>query len=79
MGLLKGWNWVRIFRLVVGIAALAQGIMYHNNVLWMMGGFLLVQAVFNMGCCGIGGCAVPAREAAKNQESNKPVEYEEFV
>ena len=79
MDLLKGWNWVRVFRLVVGIAALVQGILYHNNVLWMMGGLLLVQAVFNMGCCGVGGCAIPAKSQSKNQESTKPIEYEEVV
>ena len=79
MDLLKGWNWVRVFRLVVGTAALVQGILYHNNILWMMGGLLLVQAVFNMGCCGIGGCAVPAKSQSKNQESIKPIEYEEVV
>ncbi len=77
MGLLRGWNWIRIFRLVVGTAALVQGIMYHNNVLWMMGGFLLVQAVFNMGCCGVGGCAVPP--SVKKQDLTKTIDYEEVV
>ncbi len=79
MGLLKGWNWIRIFRLVVGTAALVQGILYHNNVLGMMGGLLLVQAVFNMGCCGVGGCAVPSKSQAKNQEPIKSIDYEEVV
>lgn len=77
MGLLKGWNWIRVFRLVVGTAALVQGILYHNNVLWMMGGLLLVQAVFNMGCCGVGGCAVTP--SAKKQDVTKTVDYEEVV
>lgn len=77
MGILKGWNWIRIFRLAVGTAALVQGILYRNNVLWMMGGFLLVQAVFNMGCCGVGGCAVPS--SPKKQDLKKPAEYEEVV
>lgn len=79
MQLLRGWNWIRIFRLVVGGAAVIQGILYVNHPLWMMGAVLLIQAVFNVGCCGVGGCAVPSKSLIKKQELNKPADYEELV
>lgn len=79
MNWLKGWNWIRIFRLVVGIAAIVQGVIYLVHPLWMMGAFLFIQGVLNIGCCGTGGCTVPVSPLAKKQELNKSVDYEELV
>ncbi len=75
--MLKNWNWMRVLRLTLGTAAVAQGMFYHNTPAVFIGGILLAQAVFNMGCCGIGACTVPA--LTKKQDLNKPAEYEELV
>ena len=45
-------NWVRILRLAAGAAAVYQAIAAHNTVLGIIGAILLVQGIFNIGCCG---------------------------
>lgn len=59
--LVTGWTVPRIFRLVMGIAALVFGIIGRDMLLSAAGGFLALMAVLNSGCCGVGGCSVPAR------------------
>jgi len=69
----NGWNILRMLRLLIGIAAVVQGISQRENVLWIAGSFLLLSAVFDFGCCGSTGCAV--RPRAKT--TNKEIVYEE--
>jgi len=72
--MLAGWNWIRIVRLVFGGAGLVQGISTHNNVLIAIGVLLLIQGIFNMGCCGTS-CAPAPRN---NQSAQKPMEDVQF-
>jgi hypothetical protein len=73
--LLIGWNVFRIIRLLIGIAALVQGIIQKEGLVLVAGSWILLGALFNRGCCGSGGCTVPT----SNQSSAKEVEYEEVV
>jgi hypothetical protein len=72
---LAGWNVFRIIRLLIGIAALVQGIIQKEGLVLVAGSWILFGALFNRGCCGSGGCTVPT----SNQSSAKEVEYEEVV
>ena len=72
--MLAGWNWIRIVRLVFGGAGLVQGISTHNNVLTVIGALLLIQGIFNVGCCGTS-CA---QGTLNNQSAQKPMEDVQF-
>ena len=74
-GLLIGWNAFRVIRLLIGIAALVQGIIQKEGLVLAAGSWILFGALFNRGCCGSGGCTVPT----SNQSSGKEVAYEEVV
>lgn len=73
--LLTGWNIMRIIRLIFGSGALVQGIPAQNNVLIIMGALLLVQGIFNVGCCGAAGCATTS--PTKKAYPVKDVTFEE--
>lgn len=74
--LFSGWNFMRIFRLVLGLIILAQGIWGHDLLSSGMGAFLSLLAVLNTGCCGAYGC-----DTSSSNKYIKPVqkaiEYEE--
>ena len=52
-----GWNLMRWLRLGIGGYALVQAAIDHDALLAFAGVFLTTMAVFNVGCCGAGGCA----------------------
>lgn len=71
--LLTGWNVFRLVRLLIGLAALVQGIIQKEVLLLAGGSWVLFGALFNLGCCGSGGCSV----LTSTQKTNKEVSYEE--
>jgi hypothetical protein len=73
--MLTTWNWIRIMRLVFGIAAIVQGIAQQNHVITLIGGILTVQGIFNIGCCGAA-CA-PSR-SRESLPTTKETTYEEI-
>lgn len=81
MLLLKGWNFMRILRLIMGIVVIVFAIFNHDTILGLAGGFLVLMSVLNIGCCGVGSCPVPARNI-KGKIADKETEktpYEEIV
>lgn len=62
-----GWHFMRWLRLAFGVLFIIQAINIHDSLMGAVGGFFLFTAVTNTGCCGAGGCAVPAR---KDKEEN---------
>ncbi len=52
-----GWNFMRILRLIIGIAVMVFAVRNHDLLLGLGGGFLVLMSVFNAGCCGTGGCS----------------------
>ena len=70
---LTGWNVVRIIRLLLGIAALIQGIIEKETWMFVAGGVLLLGAILNLGCCGSSGCSLPT----PNQNKINKIQYEE--
>jgi uncharacterized membrane protein HdeD (DUF308 family) len=74
--ILSGWNLNRWFRLGLGIIILFQYFQQKDIFIAMIAVTLLLQAIFNVACCGSGNCAVN-----DNKNSTKSVEdttYEEI-
>ncbi len=53
---ISNWNFMRAFRLIIGIAIIVQSVI-AKDMLFGFGGLLFSgMAIFNIGCYGIGGC-----------------------
>ncbi|MCX6299338.1 MAG: hypothetical protein NTY72_09640 [Bacteroidetes bacterium] len=76
--LLQNWNLMRALRLVLGGIILVQGIQAQEYMYALAGVFLSGMALANIGCCGVGGCAVPPKKVT-TIESTKDIDYEEVV
>lgn len=74
--LFTNWNFMRWLRLGFGLFLATQAVQFHDAFAGLIATFFLFQAATNTGCCGAGGCAVPASDqsAIKTQE----VEFEEI-
>jgi hypothetical protein len=70
------WNLLRWIRLVAGLFLAVQSLQLHDSITGFISAIFLFQALTNTGCCGVGGCAVPA--SSKNFDVNQEVEYEEI-
>jgi hypothetical protein len=51
------WHAARIFRVVIGIAAITYAVIKHDSLMGLAGGMLLLMGLSNTGC-GPGGCKV---------------------
>ena len=74
--ILQGWNFMRILRLVLAIGILVQGIIARDTVTIILGVVFGGMAVANIGCCGVGGCAVKRPSTSNKTED---IQYEEVV
>ncbi len=71
----SNWNFMRIFRLVLGIIILVQAIEHRDLLIGILALSFTAMPIFNIGCCGINGCAVPY----KKSNNLKDIDYEEVV
>lgn len=55
--LLKNWDSGRIIRLILSIGLSIYAITSKDYGFFFLAGLFLLQAVFNLSCCGSGGCA----------------------
>jgi hypothetical protein len=79
--LITQWDWLRIIRLVMGVAVLWSAFVDRQPWLGAAGLLLLFQAATNTGC-GASGCGLPAntRPAATHEKetaTEKEINYEE--
>lgn len=72
--ILSNWNFMRWLRLALGVAIIVQGALIGEWPTILLGVLFSLLPVFNIGCCGGAGCAVP--NAKKNSSTNE-VTYEE--
>lgn len=70
------WNFMRFFRLGLGIAIITQAIVSKDWTMGIVGLLFTVMPVFNIGCCAAGGCSTPVN---RNTEHEKEITYEEVV
>lgn len=76
--LLKDWSLFRALRVALGVFILIQGIVIKDGFSMLMGTVFAGMALFNIGCCGSGGCGIPINQKAK-QNTIEEIEYEEVV
>ena len=69
------WNFMRAFRLVMGIAILVQSVLSHDWMLAIAGILFTAMPLFNFGCCATGGCSLPVTKNNQQKETT----YEEVV
>ena len=74
--LLYNWNFMRFFRLALGIAIIVQAAIAKDWMIGLMGLIFTAMPLFNMGCCSTGACATPVK---KDIELKKEITYEEVV
>lgn len=74
--LLSNWNFIRVLRLLMGIAIIVQAVLARDIMFGIAGALFTVLAIFNMGCCGSGACYTPVKKDAANK---KEIIYEEVV
>ena len=74
--ILSNWNFMRFVRLVLGIAIIVQSVLVKDWTMGILGLVFTSMPIFNIGCCGVGGCATPVK---KNVETTKDITYEEVV
>jgi hypothetical protein len=53
----QNWNATRIFRLVIALGIGIYGIVAKDYLILPLAGWFLIMVVFNMSCCGAGGCS----------------------
>ena len=74
--ILSNWSFTRILRLMIGMVILYQAINAGDILIGLAGLFFTGMAVFNMGCCGSGGCYTSVK---KDAATSKDITYEEVV
>lgn len=74
--LFSGWNLNRGIRLILGIAILFQYFEQKDVFIAMISTMLILQAVFNVACCGSGNCAVEPRD--RKSQSIEDTSFEEI-
>ena len=77
---LTGWSFVRILRLVIGGSALAAFFSEHDPFMGLLGLIVTVQAVFNVGCCGVSSCSTKTTRISSKEINSGETEilYEEI-
>lgn len=74
--ILTNWTFVRILRLLIGLAIIVQAVIVKDALLGVAGILFSSMAIFNVGCCGTGGCATTPKKYSKTVQDTT---YEEVV
>lgn len=74
---LQGWNMTRIFRLVLGVVIVIQGVKANDWMFILLGAGFAAMPLFNVGCCANGACETPIRRT-DSAAAQKEVEFEEI-
>ena len=53
---LSGWHFMRLFRFILSILIIVQGVATHNGGYILAGSLLALLPLFNAGCCAAGTC-----------------------
>ncbi|MEP7232760.1 MAG: hypothetical protein ABI691_21045 [Ginsengibacter sp.] len=73
----SNWNLMRFLRLALGIAIIVQSVVAKDWTMGIAGAVFTMMPVFNIGCCGSGGCATTPPK--RSSETTKDITYEEVV
>lgn len=70
----NNWNFMRFLRLILAIVIIVQSLIVKDWAMGLLGLAFTAMPVFNIGCCGVKGCSIPAK---KSTENTKNITYEE--
>lgn len=73
----QGWNLSRFIRLGLGLLLMWQTIASKDFIIGMLAATMLLQAVFNTGCCANGACTSPLQKNKSNDTLGETT-YEEI-
>ncbi|GAB3419458.1 hypothetical protein [Niabella aquatica] len=73
---LRRWDVIRIIRLLLGIAIIAQSVRSGHWGLLIAGILFSLMPVFNIGCCAGGNCITHTRKVQRTKSSD--IIYEEI-
>ena len=73
--ILQNWHFMRWLRLGLGIAIIIQAALVRDWTVIILGGLFASMAIFDLGCCGAGGCRTSLPDNKIQQQ--KEVTYEE--
>ena len=65
---LKNWNAIRIMRLLIGLGMAVYSVIQRDFIFIPFAVFFLAQAVFNVSCCGAGGCGTQNEAATQTKQ-----------
>jgi hypothetical protein len=74
--LISGWNFMRMFRLGVGIFIATEAFRTQDFFTGLIAAFFLYQALTNTGCCGVQECSAPTTKSKGNAVDE--IEFEEI-
>jgi len=60
--ILSNWRVMRLVKLILSVIILIQSVQQQDVMFGFFGGIFLTQTLLNIGCCGVGGCAVPMKK-----------------
>lgn len=75
----KGWHFIRVVRLLMGVAAMVQAVWLQEWLLAILGGFIAAMAIFNQSCCGQSCATNSSNNFTQPFKKNVPITYEEVV
>ena len=75
--ILRNWTFMRVLRAAFAVMFMFAAVTQHEPIALFAAVFFGVQAVFNVGCCGVSTCQ-PGTNATTAPDLNTPVNYEEI-
>lgn len=76
MNLLKGWNFSRILRVIIGFYLVGEGINSKQYGFIVFGGIFIVMAVLKIGCCSADSCSTTP-VSSNSLKDSEDIIYEE--
>lgn len=73
---MKNWNLMRVFRLLLGVYIIADGIYTRQWIFVVVGILFSLMPLLNIGCCPAGNCGV-TMENVKQENSEEEILFEE--
>lgn len=78
--LLSNWHFMRVFRAAIAVWSIVEAGRTGAWLLLIPGSIFALQAIFDVGCCGASGCAVPQQRSVdkKSEKEAETLVYEEL-
>jgi hypothetical protein len=78
--LFKNWSIWRILRLIIGLIVINEAGVDDSFALYMVGGFIFLHALLNIGCSSAGCKTAPMEQTEKNIPGikTKPLDMEKY-